>query len=35
MDLIGKKKKKPSLFPIKLHVYIHKKVPFISATTHD
>ena len=27
--------KNPNLFPLKLHVYIYKKFPFVSTTTHD
>ena len=30
-----KKKKNPSLFPLKLHMYIHNKVPFTSAAIHN
>ena len=26
--------KNASFLPLKLHVYIHKKVPFVSAATH-
>ena len=33
--LMIKKKKNPSLFPLKLHMYIHNKVPFTSAAIHN
>ena len=33
--MIKKKKKNPSLFPLKLHMYIHNKVPFTSAAIHN
>ena len=33
--LLKKKRKNPSLLPLKLHVYIYKKVPFVSIAAHD
>ena len=34
LDKLQKKKKNPSLLPLKLHVYILMKLPFASAATH-